>query len=143
MADMGESRRIRILGGGLVGRLVVNELYYAGNEITLVDIDEQAIQWAKDLGVETILEDATGDAILDVTKADIWVNMLPGRLGDKVRRPLLERGATVVDLAFTLEDPREMNKLAISNGSTLVYDVGVAPGISNLWIANALALFES
>ena len=179
--------RIRVLGAGLVGRLVVSELYQAGHQVTLVDLDPAALEWAARLGAETILGDVTaggggnitpidGDNraaavegeggrpeggtryekgrngaglgeghrdILDVTQADIWVNLLPGRLGDLVRRPLLRRGAKVVDLAFTPEDPRHMDGLAKANGGSLLYDVGVAPGLSNLWVANACAMLAA
>ncbi len=135
--------RIRVLGGGLVGRLVVSELFEAGHQVTLVDLDHSTIEWANELGVNTILGDATdrleAGEILDVTEAEIWINLLPGGLGDLVRRPLLERGAKIIDLAFTLEDPRQLDGLAKANGGSLLYDVGVAPGLSNLWVANACA----
>lgn len=164
--------RIRVLGGGLVGRLVVSELHEAGHEVTLVDLDPKTLEWATGLGVVTIHGDATASApgnpnaatgtgspigeqaatepgggeytddILDVTQADIWVNLLPGSQGDCVRRPLLERGAKVADLSFTVEDPRRLDELAKANAGLLLYDVGVAPGLSNLWVANACAQFK-
>jgi saccharopine dehydrogenase-like NADP-dependent oxidoreductase len=40
----------------------------------------------------------------------------------------------VADLAFTSEDPRELDILAKNNGSLLIYDIGIAPGMSNILI---------
>ena len=49
-----------------------------------------------------------------------------------VRAPLLSIvGALVADLAFTSEDPRELDELAKKCRSKLIYDVGIAPGLSN------------
>ena len=65
------------------------------------------------------------------------VNALPGRVGQRIRKKLVEKGQKVADLAFTPEDPSEINQLAIDNDSILIYDVGVAPGLSNLLLKEA------
>ena len=137
-----DGQRIRVLGGGLVGKLVVAQLHELGHSVTLVDIDSKALQWATEIGVETLPQSALQTSSLDTSQADIWVNLLPGELGDKVRLPLLERGARIIDLAFTLSDPRQYDNLAKQCGATMLFDVGVAPGLSNLWVAKALELLR-
>ena len=37
----------------------------------------------------------------------------------------------MADLAFTAEDPQTLDQLAKINHASLIYDVGIAPGLSN------------
>ena len=69
--------------------------------------------------------------------AHVIVNMLPGRIGHNIRKPLIEGGHTIVDLAFTEEDPQTLDALAREHGSTMIWDIGIAPGLSNMLLAKA------
>ena len=40
----------------------------------------------------------------------------------------------IIDLAFTETEPTIHNQFAIEQGSTLIWDVGIAPGLSNMII---------
>ena len=66
--------------------------------------------------------------------------MLPGRIGDGVRPLLLKAGHQIVDLAFTAEDPSVHQQLAIENSAVLLWDIGIAPGISNMLAKKAVEL---
>jgi len=73
-----------------------------------------------------------------VSGYDVVVNCLPGRIGHAVRPVLLSiEGMSVADLAFTSEDPIEYDNLAKEHGSRLIYDVGIAPGLSNALLMDA------
>jgi lysine 6-dehydrogenase len=134
--------RICVLGGGLVGRFVACTLLQRGHEICLVDSEQITnLPSAIDL-VQTMIQPENISQI--VSGFSVVVNCLPGRIGHAVRAPLLRcQGMLVADLAFTLEDPRELNQLAIDNNSTMVYDIGIAPGLSNALLMDAQCDFNS
>lgn len=116
--------RIVVLGAGLVGGFVASHL--EEHEVTVVDLDSDSLDT---MNCKVICADALSPEILEMKGVDVWVNMLPGGIADKARKPLLDNEQTVVDLAFTIEDPR------IHSTGRMVYDVGIAPGLSNLWTA--------
>ena len=116
--------RMVILGAGLVGAFVAQHL----SEHDVLVIDSSADALAR-IDCTTMQGDALSEEVLEMQGIDVWINMLPGGIAHAVRKPLLSRGQTVVDLAFTLEDPRSIK------GGRMVYDVGIAPGLSNLWSA--------
>ena len=60
-----------------------------------------------------------------------------GRVGHNIRKPLIESGHTIVDLAFTEEDPQTLDGLAKAYDSTMIWDIGIAPGLSNMLLAKA------
>ena len=122
--------RICVLGGGLVGRFVACTLHERDHHVMVIDaepldglpVEINCIQ--SFVNPETISETVSG--------FDVVVNCLPGRIGHAVREPLLSiEGTSVADLAFTAEDPRMYNEMAKEAGSRLIYDVGIAPGLSN------------
>ena len=80
------------------------------------------------------LEGDVFELIDSIPKNQIIVNMLPGRIGDKVRPKLIENGHQVIDLAFTLEDPGIYEIIAQQNNCALLWDVGIAPGLSNMLV---------
>jgi len=134
--------KICILGGGLVGHFVAQTLFERGHSIRLVDGQQinglpQQIEF-----IQSLIEK---DSVKHMVSGfEVVVNCLPGRIGHAVRAPLLScQGMLVADLAFTLEDPRELNQLAIDNNSTMIYDVGIAPGLSNALLMDAQCDFPS
>lgn len=119
-----------VLGGGLVGRYVACKLLERGHNVRLIDSEKIS---DLPIAMEVIQERINPESISkNVAEFDVVVNCLPGRIGHAVRKPLLSiNGISVADLAFTAEDPREYNELAIENNARLIYDVGIAPGLSN------------
>ncbi|RAH15714.1 MAG: hypothetical protein CMB56_002560 [Methanobacteriota archaeon] len=125
------------LGCGLVGEFVISELIKQGHSLTVV-----GLQIPKNL--EDKCNTIQSDALAYVKKIkhnSLVINMLPGSVGDSVRKDLLQKGINVIDLAFTIEDPREYNSLAIKNNCSLIFDVGIAPGFSNLIVADTIEKF--
>ena len=122
------------LGCGLVGEYVINELIDDGHDLTVIGLE---IPNSLEGRCTTIKSDALKYVEI-INNNSLIINMLPGEIGNSVRRILLEKKSDIVDLAFTIEDPRKYDDLAKENDCTLVYDVGIAPGYSNLLIAKAI-----
>ena len=66
-----------------------------------------------------------------IINADIVLLAVPGHLGFKILKTIIECGKNVVDISFSPEDLMELNKNAIKNNVTAIFDSGVAPGIPN------------
>ena len=123
--------RICILGGGLVGRFVACELLKRNHHILLID-SEKIEGLPKEIAL--LQSHVDPNTISDLISGyKIIVNCLPGRIGHAIRKPLLSiEGLSIADLAFTAEDPRLLDEFAVKNKCRLIYDVGIAPGLSNM-----------
>jgi lysine 6-dehydrogenase len=66
---------------------------------------------------------------------DLVVGALPGHLGRRAMEGVVETGKKGVDISFMAEDPRGLDARAKETGAVVVYDFGVAPGMSNLLAA--------
>lgn len=123
------------LGCGLVGEFVVQRLVDDGHSVVAVDLhlpdsikNNTQIKSIEGYAKEYI-ESLNGDEII--------INMLPGRIGHGIREHLIIGGHNIVDLAFTAEDPQQFDELAKQHGSTMIWDIGIAPGLSNMLLAHA------
>ena len=127
---------ILVAGAGLVGRFVAIQLAMRGHEVTAVDADGAALSGLDEHGINTV-ESRIGGADTELlSSADVVVNALPGSIGDAIRETLLSiEGMRVADLAFAAQDPERFDDLAKRNGALMVHDVGIAPGLSNMVVA--------
>ena len=116
--------RIHCLGGGLVGSFVTRKLHEAGVEVHLYDIVERKTPATFHLG------DAS---VADHSAADFIVNMVPGSIGHSVLKILHQRGHRIVDLSFSETTP----DMLPPGPGTVLWDVGIAPGLSNMLVALA------
>jgi len=132
--------RICVLGGGLVGRFVACVLHERQHLVKVVDA-EDLDDFPAD--IEVLQAFVRLETLPDLVSGyDVVVNCLPGRIGHAVRPVLLSiEGLSVADLAFTAEDPIEYDSLAKEHGSRLIYDVGIAPGLSNALLMDAQRRF--
>ena len=122
--------RIHCLGGGLVGSFVTRKLCEAGFDVHLFDITP------RDTPATFHLLDA---ATADHSAAELIVNMVPGTIGHAVLKTLHQNGHRIVDLSFSETTPDRL-----PNGtSTVLWDVGIAPGLSNMMVALAHREFGS
>ncbi len=118
------------LGCGLIGQFVIERLLEYGHHVTVLDLNIP-----EHLASQPNIDARQGDVfqhIADLPPQSVVINMLPGRIGNGVRPLLLEAGHQVVDLAFTAEDPHQYQALAVRNNAVLLWDVGIAPGMSNM-----------
>ena len=116
--------RIHCLGGGLVGSFVTRTLHEAGLEVHLYDIVPRTTPATFHLG------DA---ANFDHSQADLVVNMVPGSIGHEVLKTLHAQGHRIVDLSFSETTP----DMLPAGPGTVLWDVGIAPGLSNMLVALA------
>ena len=120
------------LGCGLVGKFVIKRLLENGSSVTVVDL--KVPKEIANLEQVTAVEGDVFSIIDSLPLSKVVVNMLPGRIGDKIRPKLIESGHQIIDLAFTLEDPIKYSELAKTNNCSLLWDVGIAPGLSNMLV---------
>jgi lysine 6-dehydrogenase len=116
--------RIHCLGGGLVGAFVTRKLVQEGFDVHLFDVVER--HTPAQFHLQSALE-------ADHAPADIVVNMVPGSIGHEVLNSLANNNHRIVDLSFSETTPDSL----VENNSTILWDVGVAPGLSNMLVALA------
>lgn len=133
------SEQVLVYGAGLVGGWVCSGL---PGRITVVDRGRDVLARLSGQRTDGALKLVCADALehartTDLTQYTLILNMLPGRIGGKLRELLISSGTTVVDIAFAEDIPSEWNEVAQAAGTTFVHDVGIAPGLSNMLIARA------
>jgi len=134
--------KIIILGAGLVGGPMARDMA-ADKEakVTAVDVSSKALDRLKKFPrIKTVREDLADT--LNVKKAirdaDLVISAVPGFMGFKTLRAVLEEGKNAVDIAFFPEDPFALDRLAKAKGVKAVVDCGVAPGMSSILAAYAM-----
>ena len=120
--------RIHCLGGGLVGLYVTDRLVEYGYDVHLFDVVERVTK-AKFWKTDCLDHDHSD--------ADIIVNMVPGSIGARVIHELKNTGVRIVDLSFSEQTPDTQSE----SQSTILWDVGIAPGLSNMLVAMASRKF--
>ena len=122
---------IIVLGAGLVGGVIAKDLALTHN-ITCVDISQQNL--AKLNGIKTICSDITNTIKLKslISDFDLVIGAVPGFMGYKMMRDVIESKKNIVDISFYPEDPFGLDKLAKKNKVIAIMDCGVAPGMGNI-----------
>ena len=111
-----------------MGSFVTRRLVEAGFEVHLYDVVER----------ETAAKFHLCDAFsADHSSADMIVNMLPGSLGNLMTKSLKDTGQRIVDLSFSETTPDQLNDVS----SSILWDVGIAPGLSNMLVSKAVRQF--
>lgn len=129
---------IHCLGAGLVGSYVARKLANRGHEVHVHDFNPQR----EVVGYSGITLHH-GDAIdhcgqmYEFGDFDIVVNMLPGDIGHAAIETLNESPYRIVDLSFSRFTPDRNASKAMDYGATILWDVGIAPGLSNMLLARA------
>ncbi len=138
--------KVVVLGAGRVGSAIAIDLAKGAEfEVRVADRDPRSLERLRAQHgiagerVDFSLEGATARA---VAKADLVVSAVPGFLGYRTLRTVLEACKQVVDIAFFPEDPFGLNDLAKANGVTALVDCGVAPGMSNLLVGRESARLD-
>lgn len=127
---------IHCLGSGLVGSFVIKKLSTLGVKINVIDIEETNYLIENDL-IKIYVKDAFLYCQETFVDDDLFINMLPGNLGHSVTKLLVSKGKRIVDLSFSEETPEILHEIALESGARLLWDVGIAPGFSNMLISYA------
>jgi lysine 6-dehydrogenase len=139
------SARILLLGAGRVGSAIARDLADEF-DVTVADASDAALRRLADVPrLQRVHADLDDEHRLDelVRAADLVVGAVPGPMGFRTLRRVLEAGRHVVDISFFEEDAFELDELARSNGCVALVDCGVAPGCSNLLLGHHLATMDS
>lgn len=127
---------ITVLGAGLVGSAIVKDLAREPDVlVTVVDRSRAALdRFAANPRIKGILKDLgeKGGIAKLVTDCDLVISAVPGSMGFRTLKEILEVGRPVVDISFFEEDAFLLDDLAKSKGLTAVVDCGVAPGLCNI-----------
>lgn len=126
---------IVILGAGRVGSAMARDLA-PDFRVTVADKFPAALERLKPFGLATRpAELSTPEGVAAaVADADVVVGAVPGFMGFETAKAVLEAGRTLVDISFFDEDCFLLDDLAKSKGLTAVVDVGVAPGLGNIFL---------
>lgn len=128
-------KKIIVLGGGMVGSAMAIDLS-KNHQVTLSDIQQDTLSKVQENNKELDLLclDVTDEIALKnaLYPFDLVVCAVPGFLGYKTLKNIIEAKKDVVDISFFPEDALELNTLAKENGVTAIVDCGVAPGMSNI-----------
>lgn len=133
--------RVVVLGAGMVGRAMALDLARRHRVLCCDRSPEALAQLGKEAAAqglkrppETGALDAADAAAVGaaVRGADLAVCAVPGFLGFRALRAVIEAGTSVADISFFPEDALELDALAKSRGVCAAVDAGVAPGLDNL-----------
>lgn len=126
-----------VLGAGMVGSVIAEDLLASGFSVTIADINRSALARISERSNQMItiaeIDCSDQEAIAScIAKSDIVFGALPSWLGLAALETVITAGKPYCDISFMEEDPRKFHKLAIEHGVTCVVDFGVAPGMSHL-----------
>lgn len=135
---------VTILGAGLMGKEIARDMVNSSKveRVYLADIDvEQAQNFVNRLNtdkVEVLSLDANDDEQLRavMSKADVVVNALFYSFNLRVAKMAIELGVHSVDLGGHIggitEEVLKLHDQAKEKGVTIIPDLGVAPGMTNI-----------
>ena len=126
-------KKIIVLGAGMVGSAIAIDLAKS-YEVTSSDINLQNLSRLKKKRIKTVQCDLSDkkEIINLVKEYDLVIGAVPGFMGYKTLKNVIEAGKNVVDISFFSEDPFELDSLAKEKNVTAVVDCGVAPGLSGI-----------
>ncbi len=128
------SKRIIVLGGGMVGSAMCADLAN-DYEVTCADYSTEVLKSLEaKLKIKTIQCDCskTEEVKKVIAPFDLVIGAVPGFLGFETLKAIIESQKNVVDISFFPEDAFLLDDLAKKNNVTAVVDCGVAPGMCNM-----------
>ncbi len=134
-----------VLGGGRVGSAIVRDLTAENDfDVLVVDIDPVAVENMTHFGADGVVADLSQveNVSRAVQDADLVVGAVPGFMGYRTVKRVLQEGRPIVDISFFEEDSAGLEELAESAGVPCLVDCGVAPGLSNLVLGNREEYFD-
>ena len=136
-----------VLGAGMVGSVIAEDLAECGFDVTVADINNGAldrVSTRSNGGIKVKEADCSDAAIITAMAgdADIVLGALPSWLGLNALQAVIESGRSYCDISFMEEDPRQFDGLVQDRGVTCVVDFGVAPGMSHLLCSYATHILD-
>ncbi len=124
-----------VLGAGMVGSAMAIDMAKNHN-VTLTDLNQSLLEKLKlqheSLAIQQ-LDVTNKEALQTVIKQhDLVICAVPGFLGFKTLKAIIEAEMNVVDISFFPENSLELDALAKDKKVTAIVDCGVAPGMDNV-----------
>jgi len=138
-------KKVVVLGAGLVGAPMALDLAKNNEyQVLAVDFNEHNFTKLQKAGVQTKKVDLAARGIIEsvIVDADFVINATPGFMGFESLRRIINSGKNCIDIAFYPEDMFDLDELAKEKGVTVISDIGVAPGMSNLLSAYGATLLD-
>lgn len=127
--------KIAVLGAGMVGRAIAIDLASAF-DVTSFDLSSENLQLLQHKNSSVHIQQANLKEYDRYTEwlnpFDLVVTAVPGFMGFDTLRSVISCGKNVCDISFFPEDVLQLDQLAKEKGVTVITDVGVAPGMSNI-----------
>ena len=125
--------KIIVLGAGMVGSAMALDMAKK-HEVTVADLSQKALEEINDKKIKTVKLDVTNKDSLQnaIQDHDLVICAVPGFLGFKTLKTIIEASKNVVDISFFPENALELDELARQNNVTALVDCGVAPGMDNI-----------
>ena len=144
---MKKKTRIIVLGSGLVGAPMCIDLAKESDfEVTAVDINKDALKSLEESNplIKTIPVDLSkAKTVRDLIRPyEYVISAVPGYMGFRTLKAVIEAEKNVVDISFFSEDPFLLDKIAKDSDVTAVVDCGVAPGMSNILVGHVHRLLD-
>src|SRR4030067_181782 len=103
-------------------------------DVTSADINLQNLSKLKKQKIKTVQSDLSNrKEIINIVKDfDLVIGAVPGFMGFKTLKAVIEAGKKIVDIFFFSENPFKLDSFSKEKNVTAVVDCGVAPGFSNI-----------
>ena len=123
-----------VLGAGHVGNAIARDLHQSGIDVTTADSNKDSLKTLKEIGIKVIPINIQEQSELKkiIKDQDLIVGALPGALGFKMMKFIIESGKNMVDISFCPEDYLQLDELALKMNVSVIADIGVAPGMCNV-----------
>ena len=129
--------KIAVLGAGMVGSAMALDLASAF-QVTSIDLSQQNLEALKKRNPSIETKQANlkdyGSYADWLQEFDLVVTAVPGFMGFDTLKAVIECGKNVSDISFFPENSLELDALAKEKNVTVITDIGVAPGIPNLYL---------
>lgn len=128
------NNNILVLGAGHIGSAIAIDLKKNSHQVTSLDSNSDALEKLSGYGIQSLSADFTDSKALQsiLKEYDLIVGAAPGRFGYQLMKDVISAGKNMVDISFCPEDYMELDELAKKNNVSLITDIGVAPGMSNV-----------
>ena len=125
--------KIIVLGAGLVGNVMAKDLAKK-HSVTSADVNEEALAPLKIHNIQTIQADLSNkNTLINIIQDfDLVIGAVPGFMGYKMLKTVIEAEKNIVDISFFPEDPFGLDELAKKKRVIAIIDCGVAPGMGNI-----------
>ena len=129
---------VHCFGVGLVGSFVAKKLAEVGCNVSVYDIEPKNSMFEVYKNITVHVGDIFDYDLEAFGNEAIFVNMLPGEIGHKLTKRLARvDGRQIVDLSFSVKTPDTSIEDRIGIGTKVLWDVGIAPGLSNMLLSEA------